>query len=357
MFVRNSWYVAAWSHEVAADGLLARTIIDVPLVLWRDAAGAAVAFRDRCCHRAAPLSLGRREGEHLRCRYHGLLFDRDGRCVWTPAQEKVPARARVQTYPIVERHRWIWVWMGDPAAADPTLIPDTQWVDHPDWRSKPGYLHYDTNYLLIADNLLDFSHLPYLHPTSVGGSPDYAAVLPTMTKLPRGVRLTKWVKNTEPPAYSAQYGGYPPGAKVDRWMFYDFVVPGVLTMDSGMVPAGASAAPGQRENAIEFRGCQALTPETEHSTHYFFAHCHNFLTDRPEVTDAIHAGILTAFEEDRTMITAQAQNLARDPKFHMVPLEVDSALAQFRWTIAQLCREESATAAGETADESATAPA
>jgi vanillate O-demethylase monooxygenase subunit len=342
MFVKNCWYVVAWDREIAADQLLARTVIGVPLVLWRDAEGNVVAFEDRCCHRGAPLSLGIREGDRLRCRYHGLLFDRTGRCVEAPMQSRIPHRARVRSFPVVERHRWIWVWMGDPAQASSIPIPDTPWLDHPDWRSIDGYLHYGTNYLLIADNLLDFSHLPFLHPSSVGGSIDYAAVLPTMEKIDRGVRLTKWVMNTEPPAYSARYAGYEPGTKVDRWMFYDFLVPGVLLMHSGMSPAGTGAREGRLERALEFRGCQALTPETESSTHYFFAHPHNFLIDQPEVTRGIHEGILTAFEEDRIMITAQQRNLALTPKFHMVALDSDTALAQFRWVVQRLCNDEAA---------------
>lgn len=348
MFIKNCWYVAAWDKDVRAEGLLARTITNVPLVFWRDGQGKVVALRDRCCHRAAPLSMGIREGEHLRCRYHGLVFDRDGKCVSSPTQDRIPQRARVQAYPVVERHRWIWVWMGDPDRADASLIPATPWLDHPDWRSIADYLHYDTNYLLITDNLLDFSHLPYLHPTSVGGSPDYAAVLPTMEKKDNGVRLTKWVLGTEPPAYSARYAGYPPGTRVDRWMFYDFLVPGVLLMDSGMAPAGTGAPEGRRTNALEFRGCQAVTPETDSSTHYFFAHPHNFLIDQPEVTRGIHDGLLIAFEEDRAMITAQQRNLAMDPAFHMVPLNVDAALGQFRWVVNQAIRREQEEAVART---------
>jgi vanillate O-demethylase monooxygenase subunit len=123
-------------------------------------------------------------------------------------------------------------------------------------------------------------------------------------------------------------------------MYYDFLAPGVLLMDSGMMPAGTGGNDGQRENALAFRGCQALTPETQASTHYFFAHPHNFLIDRADVTAEIHAGIVHAFEEDREMITSQQQNIQLDPSFKMVPLGVDAALSQFRWVIDKLIREE-----------------
>lgn len=344
LFIKNCWYVAGWDTEVPADGLFSRTIINVPLVFWRDRRGQVVALLDRCCHRGARLSMGRTEegGDQIRCMYHGLQYDRTGQCIGAPAQTRIPPNAQVRAFPVVERHRWIWVWMGDPALADPALIPDTQWLDHPQWRSLDGYLHYDVNYLLIADNLLDFSHLPFLHPTTVGGSADYAAVLPKVERNPRGVRLTKWVANTQPPEYSAKYADYPEGARVDRWMYYDFLVPGVLLMDSGMMPAGTGGQDSHREAALAFRGCQALTPETDTTTHYFFAHAHNFLIDRPEVTREIHAGIVKAFNEDRAMITAQQQNLALDPDFTMTPLSVDAALSQFRWVVAQCINKEHA---------------
>lgn len=343
-FVRNCWYVAGWDKDVPAEGFLSRTIINTPLVFWRDAQGDIVVLEDRCCHRGAKLSMGRKEdgGNCVRCMYHGLVFDRGGVCVSAPAQDRIPPQLRVRSFPVVESHRWIWVWMGDPEKADPALLPDTQWVDHPEWRSNDGYLHYDVNYLLIADNLLDFSHLPFLHPTTVGGSPDYAAVLPKVERSERGVRLTKWVSNTSPPPYSAKYSDYVDGAPVDRWMHYDFLVPGVLLMDSGMMPAGTGGQDGHRTDALAFRGCQALTPETDSSTHYFFAHAHNFLIDQPEVTSEIHAGIVHAFEEDREMITSQQQNLALDPTFKMVPLSVDGALSQFRWVVDQMTKKEQA---------------
>ena len=128
-------------------------------------------------------------------------------------------------------------------------------------------------------------------------------------------------------------------------MIYDFIAPGILLMDSGMVPAGQGQAArdtGVRENALEFRGRQAVTPETENSTHYFFAHPHNFLIDQPEVTRAIMKNIAIAFEEDRGIITAQARNMALDPDFQMLPMAADLGLTQFRRVVQQLLDAETA---------------
>lgn len=338
MFIKNTWYVAAWDHEITKDGLFSRTIIGTPVLMYRDSAGQLVALEDRCCHRGAPLSVGRREGDCVRCLYHGLKFDATGACVEAPAQPRIPPQARVRTFPVVEQHRWIWIWMGDPERADPALIPDTQWLDHPDWRSQDGYIHYDVNYLLIADNLLDFSHLPFVHPTTLGGSEDYAAVSPKVERLTDGVRITRWTLNTAAPAFATKVKQWP--GRVDRWNIYNFTLPGILLMDSGMAPTGTGAQDGQRVDAAEFRGCQALTPETETSTHYFFAHPHNFAIDQPDVTASIHQSVVAAFDEDRDIITAQQRSLSLAPDFKMVPLSIDAALSQFRWVVSSRLEEE-----------------
>jgi vanillate O-demethylase monooxygenase subunit len=109
MYVRNCWYVAARHCEIKEDVLFSCMIINRPLVIYRKTDGSLAAFENRCCHRGAPLSMGRREGDDLRCLYHGLKFAPDGRCIEIPGQEKVPAKACVKTFPVVEAHSWIWV--------------------------------------------------------------------------------------------------------------------------------------------------------------------------------------------------------------------------------------------------------
>ncbi|RAR48658.1 vanillate O-demethylase monooxygenase subunit [Paraburkholderia unamae] len=340
MFIRNTWYVAAWSHEVTDEALFSRTIIGTPVLLYRGSDGHVVALQDRCCHRGAPLSIGRREGDCVRCLYHGLKFDASGVCVEAPAQARIPPQAKVASYPVVERHRWIWIWMGDPALADPATIPDTHWVDDPAWRCLPGYIHYDVNYLLICDNLLDFSHLPFVHPGTLGGPESYASVQPKVERIEGGVRVTRWTMDIKAPPFAAAVKHWP--GNVDRWNIYDFTIPGVLLMDSGMAPTGTGAREGARVDAAEFRSCQALTPETETSTHYFFAQPHNFAIDRPEVTRSVHDAIVEAFDEDRAIITAQQRNLSLDPDFKMMAFGIDSALSQFRWTVNQRLEAERA---------------
>jgi len=342
-FLRNTWYVAAWSHEIAGETLLARTITRVPLLLWRDAAGQLIAFEDRCCHRAAPLSKGRREGERIRCMYHGLLFDKTGRCVEIPSQDHIPAAARVRAFPVIERFNWVWVWMGDPEKADASWIPNTHTLDDPGWRGVPGYLHYDANYLLITDNLLDFSHLSYVHEKTLGGSAKYAGIRPKVTRLERGVRVERWLIDEEPAPFLQKLKTWP--GNVDRWNIYEVVMPGVLLMDSGSAATGTGAPEGKRVDAAEFFGCQAVTPETERTTHYFFQQSHGFALDDSSVTENLTASVRAGFLEDKDIILAQQRILDLDPDAPMLHMRMDTALASFRTLLQKAIADERSAAA------------
>ena len=174
MFLMNSWYVAAWDHELIDGKLLARTILDKPVLLYKGESGRVVALDNRCCHRGAKLSNGRMEGDDVRCMYHGLKFDPSGKCIQIPGQDNIPPKLGVRSYPVVERQHLIWIWMGEAAKADPSKILDFTYLRDPAWRGKPDYMHYDANYLLIVDNLSDFAHLAFVHTKTLGGSEEYA---------------------------------------------------------------------------------------------------------------------------------------------------------------------------------------
>ena len=336
-WLRNCWYVAAWSHELDASGLTERTILGESLLLYRKADGSPVVLANRCCHRYAPLSKGRREGDCVRCMYHGLRYDASGACVEIPGQETIPPKARVRAYPAVEQRRWVWVWMGNPELADPSLIPDAYSLDDPGWRMKPGYLHYDVQAQLVIDNLLDFSHLSYVHEESLGGTAAIAEARPLVEKIERGLRITRSIERSPPSPAHRKLGEFPD--EIDRWWIYDFLVPGILLMESGVTPAGHSRSdPAARL----FHSCQAVTPETERSTHYFFALAHAFALDDPRVTEATAAALVQAFEEDRQIITAQQAMIEAAPADAepMMPIAADRGVAQYRRLVAQMLEVE-----------------
>lgn len=345
MFIRNAWYVIAWEHEIPLEGLFTRTVLCEPIVLFRDPAGVIAALEDRCCHRHAPLSRGRHESGSVRCGYHGLKFDASGRCTEIPGQPVIPEQARVRSYPVVLHNKWVFVWMGDPARADRSLLPDNFSNDHPDWCYQPGYLHYDTNYLLICDNLLDFSHLSFVHEKTLGGSAAIAQARPVITSLegpgPRGLRVARDVPGVPPPPYYLAMQTF--RGLVDRWFVYDFVIPGTLLMHSGGRPAGQ--AKDDMRGALQLHSCQTLTPETEHTTHYFFQQAHPAAVGDASTTASLRASLIAAFEEDRAMITAQRDVIARDSARRMLPINADAALNQWRRLVRSAVEEEIAKAA------------
>lgn len=241
-YVRNAWYVAGWSCDLATGQPFAVTILGEPVVIYRVPAGRMVALEDRCVHRLAPLSRGRCEGENLRCLYHGLLFDPSGQVIEIPGQETMPPQAKVKTYPVADRHDWIWVWMGDPARADEALIPPAVGLSDPAWILGYGQMDYAAEARLICDNLCDFSHLAYVHADSFGATEDWARTRPTVIPLERGVRFERWM--TSQPRMTGR------GADlVDVWQWYDFLVPGILLMSSVSLPEGSAERHGFKRPA------------------------------------------------------------------------------------------------------------
>jgi vanillate O-demethylase monooxygenase subunit len=341
MFVRNCWYVIAWDHEVAEDALFTRTVLGEAILLYRTAAGAIVALRDRCCHRLAPLSQGHKEGDCVRCGYHGLLFDAAGRCIEIPGSDTVPAKARVQRYPVEVKNKWVFVWMGDEARADPALLPDNFSCDSPQWDYVPGYLHYDTPQPLICDNLLDFSHLSYVHEKTLGGSTAIAQARAEIEPVPRGIKVTRRVRNVPPPPFYRAIREFE--THLDRWFIYDFVLPGTLLMHSGGRPV--ADAEDDMSHAVRLHSCQTVTPETETSTHYFFQQSRRAEDGTHAIAEALHRALVVAFEEDRAMITAQSRAIAADPAEPMMLLAMDSAVVRFRKIVAEALAAEAVDAA------------
>lgn len=341
-YVRDAWYVACWSQDLATGKPFAITILEEPIVLWRGQGGAVHALADRCVHRLAPLSLGRCEGERLRCMYHGLLFETDGKVVEIPGQDLIPGNARVRRYAVVERHSWIWVWMGDADAADPALIPPAVGLDHPDYILGHGQLDYAAEARLINDNLLDFSHLSYVHANSFGAGPDFAQRPPVVTPLERGVRFERWIPNT----YGAS--NRKSAVPVDTWQAYDFLVPGVLLMWSGNYPAGTAEAlgfaapdPDDAQAGLNFTS-QAVTPMGARTARYFFS----WGPHRRHGDEAMRDGMMKmadmAFGEDKVMIEAQQRVIDQTPDPRIMPTSHDRGVTLFNRLVKKLAQ------AGET---------
>ena len=313
MFLRNSWYVAAWDREISRLPLR-RVFLGEPVVLYRTVSGEPVGLEDRCCHRQLPLSMGKVEERGLRCGYHGLLFSKDGKCIEIPGQDSIPPQARVRAYPLVEKYSWVWIWMGDPAKADPALIPNWWWADHAEWAfTKPNMIPVKCNYQLIADNVLDVTHLAYVHASSIG-APSITEFPGSVEREERLVRFTRWIRDRPPPPMYQEAGGF--AGNVDRWQIVEHVPPCFSVNFAGCKDS---------EKRIDLMALSAPTPETERSTHYFFGFVRNFGL-RDEKTEQLFAsGMVKVFNEDIPILEAQQRALDANPAAPRVDIKVDAA--------------------------------
>jgi len=337
MYIRNAWYVAAWDHELGRD-LLRRIFLDEPVLLFRREDGRAVALEDRCCHRQAPLSMGRLLGDIVECGYHGLQFDCTGACVKVPSQDRIPASAKVRAYPVVEKNHWIWIWMGEPAKADPALIEDFHWMDDPAWRFGGDSLHVEANYLLLVENLLDTTHLPFLHPESLGTGAFARSEFAVAREGDR-ITVTRWLMDKPPAPFHQRMGGFPDGMNVDRWQITSFAPPGFVKLDVGSAPAGAGARQGDRSRGMNMYNLNAITPETASSAHYFWAQAYNFKLDQGWVADLVRSSVRKAFLQYMAMIKGQQQNMDLGPS-PAVTLGQDKAWIAMRQIVQRLINEE-----------------
>lgn len=343
MFIQNCWYVAAWSQDIAENQLFAITITDKPVVIYRTADGDLVALEDRCCHRAAPLSLGRLEGSDLRCMYHGMKYDRRGVCIEIPGQSLIPPKARVRSYSVAERHGWVWVWMGEVADADTSLIPPAVGPEDSRYNLRWGQMDYQANYQLINDNLTDFTHLSYVHPNSFGTSEEFARTRPSVSVIPRGIRVQRWVFN----AMLDESDTRPERGQIagnELWQTYDFLAPGILLMYNAAYPPGtADRFNREQPDAAEVPplSCsftsQAVTPMTEKRSRYFYSWGPNRHEGSDAVADSMMAVAQIAFGEDLRMIEAQQLMINLEPNRPEVLTSSDAGPMRMRRIIEELC--------------------
>lgn len=337
MFIKNAWYVAATAPE-CTEKPLARTLLNEKVVLFRLSDGTAVALEDRCCHRLAPLSLGDVEEGGIRCRYHGMKFDAQGDCVEIPGQDVIPPGMCVRRFPLVEQHGFLWIWMGDPALANRDEIVDVHWNNAPDWPTASGYIHYKANYQLIADNLLDFSHLTFVHRTTLGNS-EFPNARPEITSFDRGIKLNRVIRNCQPSPLHAMAGKFT--GPVDFWNRQIWWLPSVFENWAGSVPAGDDDAPHERPGGLHLRHFSLLTPETAQTTHYFWIQPCQFPHDDLGIIEKVGVGMSTAFAEDRWVIEAQQEVMNSAPEVKPKAVRSDAALGRVRAMIDRLIDQES----------------
>ena len=348
MFLKDHWYVAAWSRDLSRE-FLAITLLSESVVLYRREDGQPAALANRCPHRNLPLSKGRLIGDTVQCGYHGLEFGPDGVCVKAPGQATIPAWCQVRSYPVEERHGWVFVWMGDPAKANVADLPHF----HADlaseqWGAATGQLNVQCGYRLILDNLLDLSHLAYVH-SSTTGNPDVAqaAAVEVTAENENHVRQTRLMHDVGAAPAFAYYAGY--NGNIDRWQVTNYYAPSYISINNG------SRAAGNPTDRIDcptdlgdwgFRVFHAITPETQTSCHQFWAVPFRKDMVGEQDYELWNEQMTQVLIEDHDIYVAQQASISADPlaKDHDVrpagALEGDKGLQRMRMVLRQLHREE-----------------
>jgi phenylpropionate dioxygenase-like ring-hydroxylating dioxygenase large terminal subunit len=335
-YVRDAWYVVAWSKDLARERPFAISVMNEPIVVWRSQSGALAAFEDRCIHRLAPLSLGRCEGERLRCMYHGFLYDRAGHVIDIPGENRIPSKMRLRTYPVTERHGWVWIWMGASDAADEGLIPPVIGTDDPEYVLGTGQLDYAAGARLVNENLLDLSHVRFLHAGSIPMSAMWPQEAPEFTRNERSVRTEWWLRNT-----LCGGSGESPGTRCDFYSCSDFYVPGILIVKDKLFAVGAANSPGPTDAdlARPFTVVNhAVTPLSDRRTRYFYSTGpHRDYGDGMERKRDILLEIAErAFAEDRAMIEGQQGIIDSLPRRRFNPTSNDRGVLLFNEIVEKL---------------------
>lgn len=346
-FLRNTWYVAMWATDLEIGQVVQRTILDEPIAIFRKTDGTVAAITDQCSHRFAPLSQGKVCGDRLECPYHGLQFGPTGECEVNPhGSGRITPQLHLRAYPLVERHTLLWIWMGDDEPT-PDTIPDFSHLDEgaPGIVSKRDWMIIDVDYRLMADNLLDLSHVNFLHEGLLGHAELVDAEVEIVEEVePSGITslyVTRTSQRVRPPyLFDLMYRN--DGAPVDMWAEMRWNAPGYLRNHAGVTQPGAA-----REEGLMVVGSHLLTPIDGRRMMYHIAAVQLGAAapvDDEEVAETLSRLRRFAFEEqDRPMVEAQQRAYDRAggaDAIKPVMLSIDRGPLRARQILAQLIAAE-----------------
>lgn len=338
MFLRNCWYVAGWSRDYQ-HSLKPQMLLGENIVFYRQANGDPVALEDACPHRKLPLSMGTLEGDLVVCGYHGLTFDCAGKCTDSPTQRGMtPRRAVVKSYPVVDRYRLLWIWMGDPEMADPDEIFEVENFDNPEWGyTDGGMLPIACNYLWMCDNLLDPSHVAWVHITSFGGGGTESAPL-EMEKTDKGVIVSRWIYDQPPSPYYASLVKFE--GNCDRKQHYECCYPAIAVNRSIYTPVG-TGGPGKPPVDKTYMNISYnfMTPVDETNTQYIWFQHRNTDPSDAEISKKMNDGAIMAFNEDKVILEAVQKGMSKMATQN-IDLGLDRGAKMFRRGLQRLIDAE-----------------
>lgn len=339
---KNTWYVACTPDEIEGQPL-GRVICGEPLVIFRGGAGEVAALEDFCPHRGAPLSLGRVQDGLLVCGYHGMRMNADGKCAAMIGQSVEGFRRGIRSYPVIERHGYVWVWPGEAALAKQELIPDLHWARSPHWAFGGGMFNIRCDYRLLIDNLMDLTHETYVHADSIG-QPEIEESAPGTARNGNNVTVSRQMEDIPaPPFWQAALKGnnLDPDSPVDRWQICRYTPPGSVMIDVGVAHAGHGGIDAPLKRRASGIVVDLITPETKNSCWYFWGLARNFNVGDAALTASIRDSQHKIFTEDLEMLEGQQRNLAANPRRPLMSLNIDRGGAHARKILQELIAAES----------------
>ena len=341
-YIQNTWYPLIFSRDVGRKPLR-RTVIEKNVALYRTEDGKVAALEDRCPHRFAPLSLGVVEGDTLRCGYHGMTFDGSGKCVRIPGQDIIPVNAVVKSYPVTESLGLVWIWPGDPAKADPSKVYTLpQYHDAPRWTAVLGEsLHFESNYLNLADNLTDPAHVSFVHLSTLG-NPASENIPVKHQRIGDAVVVHRWILDAPAIPVFAKLGSFK--GHVDRWHYYHFHTPSIAVIDFGSADAGAiDPEHGDRNRGMRIFACHFITPVDYRRCIDHWVHLRNFALGNEDVGAEISKQFALAFDEDKTILEAiQREEDRLEGNGRKLRLAIDGGSLKMRRLIDEVIAAEQA---------------
>lgn len=344
MYLRNAWYVAALSGEVDRH-LKPLRILGEDIVFYRTLAGKPAALEDACPHRKLPLSKGALKEDDVQCGYHGLTFNSTGRCVAAPTQETIPPSAVVRSYPVTDRWGLVWIWMGNPDLADETKILEIENHDNPGWKITGGdALTCECHYLYLTDNLLDPSHVAWVHQSSFAAPGTDITPLETQ-ETDDGLIVSRWIYDCKPPPFYAPLVKFK--GNCDRLQHYEVRYPSIAINKSVFSPTGEGGhGKPLTDRCYVMISYNFLTPVDENVTRYHWLQQRNTDPGNEEVTRNIAEGARKAFLEDREILEAVHKGIANETSRH-INLGLDAGSLRFRRMLDRMIvAEQAGTRAG-----------
>ncbi|WP_404478628.1 Rieske 2Fe-2S domain-containing protein [Novosphingobium sp. BL-52-GroH] len=335
----NHWYMAGWNSEFG-EGLHERTFLSRSLVIFRKQDGELVALQNRCAHRSFPLASGILEGDAVRCGYHGVKFNANGLMVEAPPGQDQCPRLSIRKYPMRTKGPIAWIWMGEPERAATTPLPSLPWLEDTSWTTISGLLPVAGNWLLLAENLMDLTHIPYVHGATFNYSKEYAAT--PMQVMQEGETIYH-ERHNAPGYHRNVYVPTPIGdrmeaAGVNTVSRIRFVSP-ALTIGSGELNVVRTEMMDQ--GYYSWQICNLMTPIDEKNTNYWWAISRNYEHDNEELTIKMRDLNLIGLAEDKVAaeLVQKLVDSDRTP-FEEVHFKTDKAGVLMRRIVQKLVQRE-----------------